>query len=103
MDGHGTPRGRPGLFRYEQAGLPFDRGSVRVERLAESVTILKAMLRGEALTFAGRHYRINAQPVHPVPRRPPPVLIGGNGPRLLALAAVPQGIMHPGGRLRASG
>src|SRR5205809_2963243 len=38
---------------YEQAGLPFDLGGARVERLAEAVVIIKRLLAGEALTFAG--------------------------------------------------
>src|SRR5207253_10680210 len=41
---------------YQEAGIPFDRGRVRVERLAESVEILKTLLAGEECTFEGRHY-----------------------------------------------
>ncbi len=74
---------------YDQAGLRFDRGGVRVERLAESVAIVKRLFEGETVTFAGRHYRVTAHRIYPLPaQRPrPPILIGGNGPRLLTLAA----------------
>lgn len=74
---------------YEQAGMTRDRGRVRVERLAEAVAIIKRLLAGEALTFTGEHYRVVNHTLHPRPvQRPhPPILIGGNGPRLLALAA----------------
>jgi probable F420-dependent oxidoreductase len=74
---------------YEQAGLCFDRGRTRVERLAEAVTIIKGLLKGEEVTFAGRHYRVTGHTIGPLPvQRPhPPILIGGNGPKLLALAA----------------
>jgi probable F420-dependent oxidoreductase len=74
---------------YDQAGLNFDRGAMRVERLAEAVIIIKALLRGETVTFSGLHYRVTGHTVGPLPvQRPhPPILIGGNGPRLLALAA----------------
>ena len=74
---------------YEQAGLGFDRGRTRVERLAEAVTIIKGLLKGEEVTFAGRHYHVTGHTIGPLPvQRPhPPILIGGNGPRLLALAA----------------
>jgi probable F420-dependent oxidoreductase len=74
---------------YEEAGLAFDRGAVRVERLAESVAIVTRLLSGEAVTFAGRHYRVTAHTIYPRPvQRPrPPILLGGNGPRLLTLAA----------------
>lgn len=74
---------------YDEAGLRFDGGGVRVERLAEAVTILKSLLKGEQVTFAGRYYRVHAHKIHPLPvQRPhPPILIGGNGRRLLTLAA----------------
>lgn len=74
---------------YDEAGLPFDRGGVRVERLAEAVVILKRLFDGEPVTFHGRHYHVNGHAIYPKPvQQPrPPILIGGNGPRLLTLAA----------------
>ena len=74
---------------YDQAGLRFDPGATRVERLGEAVTIIKGLLRGKKVTFAGQHYRIAAHTIHPLPvQRPhPPILIGGNGRRMLTLAA----------------
>ena len=74
---------------YEQAGLPFDRGGIRVARLGEAVTILKGLLRGETVTFAGHHYHVTSHAIHPRPRQQPhpPILIGGNGRHILALAA----------------
>jgi probable F420-dependent oxidoreductase len=74
---------------YEEIGLGFDRGGVRVERLTEAVTIIKGLLRGEQVTFAGQHYRVTNHTISPLPVRKPhlPILIGGNGTQLLALAA----------------
>ena len=74
---------------YDEAGLRFDAGATRVERLAESVAIVKGLLGGEAVTFAGRYFRVTGHTIHPRPiQRPrPPILIGGNGRRLLTLAA----------------
>jgi len=74
---------------YGQAGLNFDAGGIRVERLAEAVTVIKGLLSGEEITFAGRHYRVTGHAIYPLPvQRPhPPILIGGNGLRLLTLAA----------------
>jgi probable F420-dependent oxidoreductase len=60
---------------YDQAGLGFDAGGARVERLAEAVAIIKGLLRGE-LAYPS-----------PVQRPHPPIFIGGNVPRLLTLAA----------------
>jgi probable F420-dependent oxidoreductase len=74
---------------YDQAGMRFDAGGTRVERLAEAVTIVKGLLTGELVTFVGRHYRVTGHTIHPLPlQRPhPPLLIGGNGRHLLTLAA----------------
>jgi probable F420-dependent oxidoreductase len=76
-------------IEYDQAGLRFDRGGIRVERLAESVPIIKDLLGGAEVTFVGQHYRVTSHRIYPLPvQRPrPPIIIGGNGPRLLALAA----------------
>src|SRR5262245_2686254 len=74
---------------YEQAGLAFDAGSTRVERLAEAVVIVKRLLEGDTVTFTGRHYRVTGHTIHPRPvQRPrPPIFIGGNAPRVLEVAA----------------
>lgn len=74
---------------YEQAGLAFDSGSTRVERLAEAVVILERLLDGETVTFAGRHYQVTGHTIHPRPvQRPrPPIFVGGNAPRVLEVAA----------------
>jgi probable F420-dependent oxidoreductase len=74
---------------YDEAGLRLDRGGVRVDRLAEAVAIVKGLLAGEPVTAAGDHYRVTAHRIYPRPvQRPrPPIFIGGNGPRLLRLAA----------------
>jgi probable F420-dependent oxidoreductase len=74
---------------YEDAGLRFEPGATRVERLAESVAIVKGLLAGETVTFSGRHYRVTGHTIYPRPvQRPrPPILIGGNGRQLLTLAA----------------
>jgi probable F420-dependent oxidoreductase len=74
---------------YDQVGLDFDRGAVRVDRLTEAVIVIKGLLQGEHVTFAGEHYRVTGHTITPLPvQKPhPPILIGGNGTRLLTLAA----------------
>jgi probable F420-dependent oxidoreductase len=74
---------------YEQAGLAFDPAATRVERLAEAAVIVKCLLEGGPVTFAGRHYRVTGHTIHPraVQRPRPPIFIGGNAPRLLMVAA----------------
>jgi alkanesulfonate monooxygenase SsuD/methylene tetrahydromethanopterin reductase-like flavin-dependent oxidoreductase (luciferase family) len=73
---------------YRRAGIPFEAADTRLERLAESVTIIKRLLEGGPVAFAGRHYAVEelkAKP-RPVQRPRPPILIGGSRPQLLELA-----------------
>ncbi len=74
---------------YDQAGLGFDKGTIRVDRLAEAVAIIKGLLSGERVLFAGRHYCVTDHAIFPLPAQQPhpPIVISGNGRRLLALAA----------------
>lgn len=77
------------LADYAQTGIGFDLGRVRVERLEEAVRIITAYLEGGPVTFKGKHYAVTALEglPRPVQRPRPPLLIGGGGPRILALAA----------------
>jgi probable F420-dependent oxidoreductase len=73
---------------YAELGIEFDPDRVRVERLAEAVAIVKGLLAGDEVTHQGVHYRVAGHRVHPVPRAGAvPLLLGGNGRRLLTLAA----------------
>lgn len=74
---------------YEQIGLAFDRPGVRIERLAEAVSIIKRYLQGETVTFAGQHYTLSEMPALPlaIQHPHPPILMGGSGKRMLTLAA----------------
>jgi probable F420-dependent oxidoreductase len=74
---------------YEAAGIPFAPPGVRIERLAETVAIVKGLWGPEPLTYAGRHFTITALDGQPKPVQlpRPPIVIGGGGRRVLALAA----------------
>lgn len=74
---------------YRQAGIGFDRPSVRIARLVEAVTIIKCLLAGEEVTFHGAHYSVEGCRVAPVPvQRPRPrLMLGGGAPTMLATAA----------------
>ena len=73
---------------YTQSGIPMDRPSVRVARLAESLEIMRAMWRTGTVTFAGEYYRVTDAVASPAPLTPggPPLVIGGGGRRILTLA-----------------
>jgi probable F420-dependent oxidoreductase len=70
---------------YDEIALRFDSGRVRVERLGESVAIIKKLLAGQ-VTFAGAHYSLTRHRIHPssVQKPRPPLLIGGTAVRFSA-------------------
>jgi probable F420-dependent oxidoreductase len=73
---------------YDQAGMAYDRPSVRIERLDEALTIIRSMWAEPKTSFAGRHYRVTDVPpaVEPAPATPPAVLVGGGGRKVLGVA-----------------
>jgi probable F420-dependent oxidoreductase len=86
----GLGAGRPGAESdYRKLGLARDSGGVRIERLAEALRIVKALLSGEHVSAGGPHYKLADADVFPRPvQQPhPPILVAGGGKRLLALAA----------------
>jgi probable F420-dependent oxidoreductase len=73
---------------YDESGIPMDPPKVRVDRMIEHTQILKRLLAGETLTFAGDHYSITGLDLIPAAHRPegPPILIGGGARRVLRFA-----------------
>ncbi|OBB74167.1 F420-dependent oxidoreductase [Mycobacterium sp. 852014-52144_SCH5372336] len=73
---------------YDAAGIPFDGGAVRVSRLAEAAEVIRALLDGQPVDADLQHYRIHAAAgqLLSVPPSRVPLLIGGNGTRVLELA-----------------
>jgi probable F420-dependent oxidoreductase len=74
---------------YRRAGIAYDAPGTRVERLRETVTALRALFTGEPVTTDGPHVLLREHVVAPVPPQGAalPLLVGGNGDRVLALAA----------------
>jgi len=74
---------------YERAGIPYDPPGVRIDRLEETVGALRALFGGGVVTTAGPHVTFQGHFLVPKPRqeRPLQLLIGGNGDRVLSLAA----------------
>jgi probable F420-dependent oxidoreductase len=66
---------------FRAFGLPFDH---RVSRFEEAFEIVRRLLAGERVTFAGRYHRVRDAVLLPPPLRRPPLMVGGDGPRLLA-------------------
>lgn len=73
----------------EEAGMPIDAPGVKVERIAETVQVLKQYFGdAERVDFAGKHYQIKGLEAYPKPvQKPMPIMIGARGNRMLRLAA----------------
>lgn len=90
---------------YEGAGIPYDPGTVRIDRLAESMTILKGLFADGPIDFQGRFYRVKGfeELPRPVQRPHPPFFVGGGSPKLLRFAAQNAQIVGIAPRVRPDG
>jgi alkanesulfonate monooxygenase SsuD/methylene tetrahydromethanopterin reductase-like flavin-dependent oxidoreductase (luciferase family) len=57
----------------------------RVERLGESLEVMRALWTGEPVDYDGRWFRLRGARQRPVPSRKIPIVIGGTGKRTLAI------------------
>jgi F420-dependent oxidoreductase-like protein len=70
-------------------GLEFPSAGVRVAMLDEALTIIRRLWTEESVTFAGRFYSLvdaRCEP-KPVQRPHPPIVIGGEKPKMLRVIA----------------
>ncbi|HJQ95711.1 MAG TPA: LLM class flavin-dependent oxidoreductase [Acidimicrobiia bacterium] len=70
---------------FSAFGLPYER---RVARFAEAFGIIRRLLAGERIDFAGEFYQLEGAELFPRPPRPGamPFMIGSNRPRMLGIA-----------------
>ncbi len=72
---------------YEETGIHYDDPGARVDRLAESLIIMKSLWSQDETTFAGRYYEVSHARCDPRPASPPRVIVGGGSRRVLTVAA----------------
>jgi probable F420-dependent oxidoreductase len=74
---------------YEAANIPFDKPSVRIQRLAETIDLLKALMADGQVDQQGEHVKVSGFEGAPKPvQKPhPPLMIGGGSKKILKLAA----------------
>lgn len=68
-------------------GVGDDRPRVRVDRLAETLAVLRLLWSGERVDYQGAHHALRDVCARPTPTRPIPIVIGGTGPRTIELVA----------------
>jgi probable F420-dependent oxidoreductase len=66
---------------FRAFGLPFDH---RVARFEESFSIVRRLLAGDRVTLHGRYWQAEDAVLLPQPVHGPRLMIGSNGPRMLA-------------------
>jgi probable F420-dependent oxidoreductase len=72
---------------YEQAGIPYDRAGVRIDRLEEALAVIKGVWADEPLSLHGEHYQVEGLSGFPKPcDAGPAITIGGGHQRMLRLA-----------------
>jgi alkanesulfonate monooxygenase SsuD/methylene tetrahydromethanopterin reductase-like flavin-dependent oxidoreductase (luciferase family) len=82
---------------HRRLGFDFATTGERIERLDETVQIVKGLLTNDDFDFKGRHYRLERAYYRPRPvQRPhPPIWIGANGEKvMLPLAARHADVWH---------
>lgn len=60
--------------------------SVRRERLAEAVEVIRALWSGRQVEHYGRHYTVENARLYTLPDEPPPIMVAASGPKAAELA-----------------
>ena len=75
-------------YAREQAGLgqSVEPDAVRAQRVVEAAQILRLLWSGKAASFTGAHYRLDRAEGYLSCDPAPPIIVGGFGPRMAAIA-----------------
>jgi alkanesulfonate monooxygenase SsuD/methylene tetrahydromethanopterin reductase-like flavin-dependent oxidoreductase (luciferase family) len=84
--GAGGGAGTPYTAEQEMLGQTVETNRTRAETVAETATVLRMLWSGSGDDFDGRHFHLRAPAGFLHPQPPPPVIIGGFGRRMAAIA-----------------
>jgi alkanesulfonate monooxygenase SsuD/methylene tetrahydromethanopterin reductase-like flavin-dependent oxidoreductase (luciferase family) len=84
--GAGGHRRLPYAAEQEMVGLGVEPDAIRAARVAEAAQVLRRLWAGDGSSFAGTHYRLERPTGYLRPDPPPPIIVGGFGPRMAAIA-----------------
>ena len=68
---------------FRDYGLPFPSVRERLTALEETIEVLRSLWSEDRVTYEGRVYRLKGAYCEPKPERPPPILVGGGGEKVL--------------------
>lgn len=95
---------------YRAMGVPFERAGIRLDRLEETIALMRASFADGELHQSGDHVHAEGFEAVPKPAQKPspPLMIGGGAPRVLAIAGREADIVslnfdNSSGRLGAAG
>ena len=92
------------IREYTQAGLKYDSAGVRVSRFAEYLEVVKGLLNATApFSYDGKFFTLASYAPLPKHRTPPPILVGGGSPRILAISGRLADIISVSTRASADG
>lgn len=69
----------------ETFGISTTQPRARVDRMGETLAVLRALWSGESFDHDGEYFTLTGARQQPIPTKPIPITIGGVGPRTLAL------------------
>ena len=84
--GAGGSRRTPYAAEQEALGLTVERDAVRAERVVEAIQVMRRLWSGDGSSFAGETYRLERPSGYLRPDAPPPIIVGGFGPRMAGIA-----------------
>ena len=84
--GAGGNRRLPYAVEQETIGLTVEPDRARAQRVAEASQILRRLWSGDQSSFSGEYYRLERPSGFLTPTPPPPIIVGGFGPRMAAIA-----------------
>jgi alkanesulfonate monooxygenase SsuD/methylene tetrahydromethanopterin reductase-like flavin-dependent oxidoreductase (luciferase family) len=84
--GAGGSRATPYVVEQEAIGLLVEPDAVRAARVAEACQVLRRLWTGDRSDFTGAHYRLRRPEGFLAAKPPPPIIVGGFGPRMAGIA-----------------
>jgi alkanesulfonate monooxygenase SsuD/methylene tetrahydromethanopterin reductase-like flavin-dependent oxidoreductase (luciferase family) len=84
--GAGGSRHTPYAAEQDAIGQTVERDGARAQRVVEAIQVMRRLWSGDRTSFAGEKYRLERPSGFLRPDPPPPIIVGGFGPRMAGIA-----------------